>query len=160
MVRRCTRSCGRGQAQCSNLTSDNYDQLGEYFMDQMTGSGHAAMDSMLPSMMGEQGDQAMHIALGEWYSGCDPNAALPAGAAMMGYGYGGYGYADPFGWILMVLFWVLLIIGVIVLIRWLGHGHRHGWHDHGHSALDVLKERYAKGEIDKKEFEEKKNDLM
>ncbi len=176
-----------GQAQCSQLTQDNYDQLGEYFMDQMTGSGHAAMDSMLSSMMGQQGDTAMHIALGERYSGCDPNAALPAGAMMgygnydngasstpyqnnflnnmMGYGYGGYGpmgygYADPLGWIFMLLFWALIVIGVIVLIRWLGHGrHRHGWHEHGHSAMDVLKERYAKGEIDKREFEEKKKDL-
>ncbi len=176
------------QVSCSNLTQDNYEQLGEYFMDQMTGTGHASMDSMLSTMMGERGDQAMHIALGERFSGCNPNVAFPAGMMgnydyfngyynngasstpaqnnipfynMMQYGYGygpmmGYGYANPLGWILMVLFWVLLVVGIIVLIRWLGHGHRH---EHNHSAINVLKERYAKGEIDKKEFEEKKKDL-
>jgi putative membrane protein len=69
-----------------------------------------------------------------------------------GYGYGGWGI---FGFLWMTLCGALIIIGIIVLVRWLGHG----WHDHGHSALDILKERYAKGEIDKKEFEEKKRDL-
>ncbi len=169
------------QISCSQLTEDNYDQLGEYFMQQVTGSGHAAMDAMIGSMMGEQGDIAMHVAWGERYSGCDANAALPGGWStpggnnnyygmpMMGnygnYGYGpygmmGYGYGGSWlGWIFMILFWVLLVIGLIVLIRWLAHGGRHGWHDHGHTAIGVLKERYAKGEIDKKEYEEKKKDL-
>ncbi len=73
-----------------------------------------------------------------------------------GYGYGGW---SIFGFLWMILWWAVIIIGIIALVRWLGHGRHHGWHDHGHSALDILKERYAKGEIDKKEFEERKKDL-
>ncbi|HUZ93239.1 MAG TPA: SHOCT domain-containing protein [Candidatus Paceibacterota bacterium] len=78
------------------------------------------------------------------------------------YGYGpmmGYGYGDWFGWIFMILFWALVIAAIVFIVRRFGHGRRHGWHDHGHLAVDILKERYAKGEIDRKEFEEKKKDI-
>jgi len=77
---------------------------------------------------------------------------------MMGYyGYGGGG--DVFGFLWMIFWLVIVIMGIVALVRWLGYGHRRGWHDHGRSAVDILKERYAKGEIDKKEFEDKKKDL-
>ena len=66
-----------------------------------------------------------------------------------------------FGMIIMTVFWVLLIIGVIYLVKRLATSNRgRGFFPSGGSrALDILKERYARGEIDQKEFEEKKQAL-
>ena len=69
----------------------------------------------------------------------------------------GYGYPSGFsGWIMMVLWWVLIFAGIVVVVRWVSDSRRDGG---GVSPLDILKERYAKGEIDKKEFEERKRTL-
>jgi len=79
---------------------------------------------------------------------------------MWGYGYGdmmgGYGLL---GGICALLWIVLLIVIVVVLVRWASHGRHRHWMGDEKTALDILKERYAKGEINKQEFEEKKKDL-
>ncbi|MDO8580337.1 MAG: SHOCT domain-containing protein [Candidatus Omnitrophota bacterium] len=82
---------------------------------------------------------------------------------MMNFGFMPFG---GFGWIFMIVFWGLIIWLVVALIRGsigrnhqCGHGHSDDTHGKGNSPLDILKERYARGEIDKKEFEERKKDL-
>ncbi len=73
---------------------------------------------------------------------------------MDGYGYGmmGGGY-----WILGLIFWILVIIGLVLLIKYLWRG---GAKREEESALEILKKKYARGEISKEEFEEKKKDLL
>ena len=73
--------------------------------------------------------------------------------SMMGYGLSGFG-----GGIVMILFWILVIVGIVVLVKYAISNTTRS--DQGRSALDILKERYAKGEIEKDEFEAKKKDLQ
>ncbi len=62
-----------------------------------------------------------------------------------------------FGMLFMALFWVALIVGGVLLVKWLmGQGGA----SREDSALDILKKRYARGEINKQEFEERKRDLL
>jgi putative membrane protein len=73
------------------------------------------------------------------------------------WGHGAGNSNDVWGFVLMVLMMVLVVIGIVVLVRYLSHGA--GNAKSGDNALDVLKTRYAKGEIDKKEFDEKRKAL-
>ncbi len=75
------------------------------------------------------------------------------GGNMMGWGWGWAG-GGLFG-LLHILWWVLVIVAVVALVRWLFGGSR-GEEDR---ALSILRERYAKGEISKEEFEARKRDL-
>ncbi len=80
-------------------------------------------------------------------------------------GYGGWGMGPGMvmgwggGW-LMIAFWVLVLLGLILLIKWLvqmTRGDRDGYRRP--DALEILRERYARGEIDRMEYMAKKKDL-
>ncbi|MEN8179112.1 MAG: SHOCT domain-containing protein [Pseudomonadota bacterium] len=72
---------------------------------------------------------------------------------MMGDGFG-MGLGGGFMW----LFWIPLILVIVWAVKAVvGIGNSPT--DKGKSALDILKERYAKGEIDQEEFEQKRKDL-
>jgi putative membrane protein len=86
------------------------------------------------------------------------------GGGMMGWagygGYGGYGMGI-FGGLFMLLFWALIIVGLVLLVRWLwDHNRTAGAQGGSESSLEILKRRYAKGEINKEEFDRMKRDLM
>jgi len=74
-----------------------------------------------------------------------------------GYGYGGWGWG---GMLLMGIFWVVVIGLIIWGITRMG---RHSYVTHSgqssNNALDIAKERYAKGEIDQQEFDKLKKNL-
>ena len=93
-------------------------------------------------------------ALGQWQGGY---GGWHMGPGMMG----GWGMGW-FGSIFMIAIWVLVIVGLVFLVKWLIQASRGGAGVVRSSprAIDILKERYAKGEINKEEFEEKKRVLL
>ena len=75
-----------------------------------------------------------------------------------GDGWGGASWA----WfsVMHILWWVLVIAGIVALIRLaMGSGNRGGRHADESRALDILRERYARGEIEREEYEERKRVL-
>ena len=69
---------------------------------------------------------------------------------MMGYWGGGMGV----GWIFMIVFWGLIILGIVALAKGLlasGSGKR---------PMEILRERYARGEITRAEYEDMRQDLL
>lgn len=101
-----------------------------------------------------------------------PLALLPSVALSQGYGgmsdrwENGMGFWGHmlFGGLTMLLFWGALIVLIVIAIRWLNSpastATSHGPHaSAGRSPLDILKERFAKGEIDKADYEERRQAL-
>lgn len=68
--------------------------------------------------------------------------------------WGAWGFGMMF---MMILFWGLIIVGVVLAIRWLAG---QGKETRTDSALEILRQRYARGEINKEEFEARKKDLL
>lgn len=124
--------------ECNKLTEDDFDTLGEYFMGQMMGNGHASMNAMMTQMMGEQGEKQMHVVMGKRLSGCDTAAALPsqyqnfsmpmmwsniyrnsdyqpAGNMMKGFGTPNAPIITE--WITLILFWTVLVLVIISLVQ-------------------------------------------
>ncbi len=83
---------------------------------------------------------------------------LFGGAGMMGGMMGGYGFAfHPLGWIGMLAFWALIIGGGALLVIWLVRNSNKP--AGGEAVLDILKTRYARGEITKEQFDALRKDL-
>lgn len=75
---------------------------------------------------------------------------------------GGWGMHSMWGmWglgmaLMMLLFWGAIIVAIVLGIRWLV---MQGKEPRGDTAMDILRQRYARGEIGREEFEAKRRDL-
>ena len=72
---------------------------------------------------------------------------------------GGSGWLG-LGWIFMILIWVLVIVGIVALVRWFATGSGDRCEAQRKTPLEILRERYARGETEREEYEQKRRDLM
>lgn len=78
-------------------------------------------------------------------------------------GYGGYGYGMMgygWGWLMMIGIFILVVLGIIALIRYLQQSARPDRQVTSKTALDILNERYARGEMSDEEYQRKKADVI
>ena len=153
---------------CDKLTDKQLETIGEYFMEQMhPGEQHEAMHEMMgieegieyheqfhaniARMMycGESGNMMGSGMMNGGMMGMMPMMMNMMGGGMMGnypasYNYSNYGYWN--------IFWILLFAAAIFLIVWIIY--RFGIKKTAsETPLNILRKRFAKGEITKKEFE-------
>lgn len=83
-----------------------------------------------------------------------------------GWGMGGYGMHSFGGVIMMILFWALIIIGIVYLVRNLtnNNSRNNNYNNRDNrrqddNAVNIARERYAKGEITKEELNQILDDL-
>ena len=178
---------GEGQINCKEINEDMWEELGDAVMNEMVGDDqqHEAMDAMMGGD-GSESLRAMHIRMGQQSLGCGDGTGtgllhsgslgqmggmmggsggmmgsfssgmgnwLGGRGSVLGNLFGGAGMMG-LGGLGAVLFWTVFIVGAVLLVKWLANNRQNN-----ESALDVLKKRYVKGEIDKDEFEIKKQDL-
>lgn len=153
-----------------SLTEEEYEILGEYFMELMHGDNHEFMDDM----MGGEGSETLrsaHINMGrnfytDYLRTGIVQSSRTISSGMMGsqgmisnnWGYmmfpgsGHFFFGIGFiGLLLFTLFWGAVIWLIYQLIQKPKIKKQ--------SPLDILKIRYAKGEITKKDFDKKKKEL-
>lgn len=158
---------------CDKLADEQLEAMGDYYMEQMhPGEAHEMMDQM---MGGEGSDslKQMHIQMAKrLYCNEDVGGMMGGGMMNMMMGSGGmmnmmgtnmmggsFGGGSWWLWsIVGMLFWIALLVALILLIVWL-YKKITGQATNGGSALDILKKRFAKGEITKKEFESMKKEI-
>lgn len=94
--------------------------------------------------------------MGPGFMGSGPSGQGPMGPGMMpGHGWM-WGFGMGLGGLVMLAFWGALIVGVVLLIRALGGAPGRRWHS---TPIDILKRRYAAGEITREQYDEMRKDL-
>ena len=176
-----------GTTTCTALSTSDFDHVGEYVMQRMLGSAstHAAMNRQMAAMMGASGETQAHVYTGRRFAGCATGKAPTAfgatmgmmGAGMMGSAYGssgpasmmggtyngtagmmGYRTRSDDGWssgdtVMVVMMGLLLALVAVALLAW------RPWRRTDATALEALRTRFARGDIDEQEFDRLRHTL-
>ena len=143
---------------CNSLTDEQLESIGDYYMEQMhPGEAHEMMDQM----MGGEGSDSLkqvHIQMAKRLYCTEDVGGMMGMMNMMGSGMMGnypayYGYNNFWN-----VLWLVFLIGVIALIGWLIHKFTKRGKE-SETPINILQKRYAKGEINKKQFDEMKKEL-
>lgn len=177
------------QVPCDQLNEDQFEAIGEYLMEQMhPGEQHEEMHRMMGMDTNEELHDQMHVNMAKMMY-CSINQTgmmMPMNMMRMMKGSGGmmgggmmkmmsggnngmmstsYGMDTPgygmmgWGWTMWLwnAVWFLFWIGVVVLVGWLIY--KYIIKGARASPIETLKQRYACGELTKKQFEEMKQEL-
>ena len=161
---------------CEDLTDEQLETIGEYFMEQMhPGEAHEAMHEMMGIEEGTEYHKQFHVNIAEMMycgsgtsgygmmgsggmMGMMPMMMNMMGGNMMGSGMMGnyptyYSYNSFWN-----MLWLVFLIGAITLIIWFIYKLTKKGKE-SETPINILQKRYAKGEINKKQFEEMKKEL-
>jgi uncharacterized membrane protein len=176
-----------GTTTCPSLSTSDFDHIGEYVMERMLGSAqaHEAMNQQMAAMMGSSGETQAHVYMGQRFAGCATGKAPTAfgammgmmGAGMMGSASGGSGPSSMMGgthngtagmtgyrsrsddgWssgdtVMVAMMGLLLALAAGALLAW------HPWRRADATALETLRKRFARGEINQQEFDRLRHTL-
>ena len=141
---------------CDKLTDEQLESIGDYYMEQMhPGEAHEMMDKM----MGGEGSESLrqvHINMAKQLY-CNEDVGGMMGGGMMNMMMGNYpayyGYYNFWN-----VLWMVFLIGAIALIVWLIYKFTKKGKE-SETPINILQKRYAKGDINKKQFDEMKKEL-
>jgi len=173
-----------GKQTCQRLSRDQFEAIGEYVMGRMVGSParHEVMDQQIRSRSGASGEAQAHDFMGRRFTGCATGETPVAFGAMMGMmgmysGANGAGMvnggdaANGFGPGMMggsssrtggndgwsptnTVLAILLAAALVALAAW-----RPWRRASPKTPLDLLRDRYARGEIDTADYEQRRHAL-
>jgi len=182
------RAMEDGKRSCGDISTQEFERVGEYVMGRMAGStsAHRSMNDLMASMMGERTEERMHQLLGRRFTGCARRGAASFGAMMgmmggvagnggagmmggrSGDGYGSFGSmmgrtssqsdGDDDSDLAAVLM-VVLMAALVALVAVALWRWRLGPGSSGGSPLEVLGRRFAAGEIDADEYQRRRQAL-
>ena len=137
---------------CKSLSNSQLEILGEYYMEQMhPGESHELMHKMMGLQEGSEAEEQFHLNMAKTIY-CDESGGM-MGGGMMG-SYPTYYSYNSFWNIPRLVF----LIGIIALIIWLIYKFTKKKKE-SETPIDILQKRYAKGEINKKQFEKMKKEI-
>jgi uncharacterized membrane protein len=178
------QSVQAGKQKCQQLSSGQFEAIGEYVMGAMLGSTarHDAMNRQIGTMAGASGEAQAHVFMGQRFAGCATGAAPAAFGSMMGMmgsysGSSGGGVGNgrdgangvgpgmmggsgsrargEDGWSSTdTVLVILLAVLVAALVAW-----RPWRRSSPQTPLDVLSDRYARGDIDAADYEQRRQAL-